>query len=95
VLVTPYALRHWSEVRQAWQHDKGKAVVVGSLSSLSYLLMLIAFTLSPVSYVAPLRVVSSLMGVLLGTRLLNEGQSLRRLGAAGAMMAGVFALSLG
>ncbi len=95
VLVTPYALRHWPEVRQVWQHDKGKASVVGTLSSLSYLLMLIAFTLSPVSYVAPLRVVSTLMGVVLGASLLNEGQSLRRLGAAATMMVGVFALSLG
>jgi drug/metabolite transporter (DMT)-like permease len=95
VLVTPYALRHRAEVRLAWRHDKGKAVIIGTLSSLSYLLMLMAFTLSPVSYVAPLRVVSTLMGVLLGTRLLNEGQSLRRLGAALTMVVGVFALSLG
>ena len=95
VLVTPFALRDWSAVRQAWKHDKGKATVVGTLSSLSYLLMLIAFTLSPVSYVAPLRVVSTLMGVLLGTRFLNEGQSLRRIGAAATMVLGVIALSIG
>jgi drug/metabolite transporter (DMT)-like permease len=95
LLLTPYNLRHWQAVRDSWREDRWKALVVGVLSSLSYLLMLAALAFSPVSYVAPLRVISTLIGVMLGTRFLGEGDVLRRLSAAGAMMLGVFALSLG
>ena len=64
-------------------------------SSLAYILILIALKVSPVSYVAPMRVVSTLIGVILGVGFLKEGDSIRRLGAAVMMVMGVIALSLG
>ena len=68
---------------------------MGILSPVSYVLVLTALTLSPVSYVAPTREISILLGALLGTRLFAEGDARRKLLASGAMMLGVIALALG
>jgi len=48
-----------------------------------------------VSYVAPAREISILLGVAMGARFLSEGHTARRLIAAGAMVVGVVALTLG
>jgi hypothetical protein len=48
-----------------------------------------------VTYVAPARETSILIGTLLGTTALAEGDTLRRLLAAGAIVVGVTALALG
>lgn len=93
--LTPYALRHWPQVQTMWQRDKGKAAFVAIFSPLAYILVLVALTISPVSYVAPLRVISTLIGVGIGVGLLREGHGLRRLSAAAVMVAGTIALSLG
>jgi drug/metabolite transporter (DMT)-like permease len=95
VLMTPYALAHRSEVRQAWREDRGKALIVAVLSPGAYLLILMALTFSPVSYVMPMRSISILIGVLLGTQLLGEADRRRRLMGSGAMMVGVVMLGLG
>lgn len=83
----PSLRRHWKP-----------ALAVATLSPLSYMMALTALKSSPVSYVAPLREVSILIGTLFGARLLGEGdaQSRRlRAIAAGAMALGVAALALG
>jgi hypothetical protein len=56
---------------------------------------LTALVFTPVSYVAPAREISILIGTTMGTRLLAEGQMRRRLIAAGAMAAGLVALVAG
>ncbi len=94
-LLTPYTLRHRESIRLAWRDDKWKALTVGILGFLSYLLILVAYEFSPVSYVAPMRVISTLMGVAMGSRFLGEGDTRRRLAAAGAMVLGVIALGVG
>jgi hypothetical protein len=53
----------------------------------------LAFT--PVTYVAPAREVSILIGTVMGTRLLAEGDAGRRLIGAAAMVLGITALALG
>ncbi len=68
---------------------------VALLSPLSYGLVLIALRLSPVSYVAPAREISIVLGAAFGARLLREGDAARRLTGAGAIVAGVIALALG
>jgi hypothetical protein len=50
---------------------------------------------TPVSYVAPAREISILIGTAMGTRLLAEGDAGRRFVAACAMMLGVVALAIG
>lgn len=68
---------------------------IGVLDSLSYILFLIALSFSQVTYLAPARQVSILIGALMGTQLLSEGASRRRLGAAMVMMCGLAGLALG
>jgi uncharacterized membrane protein len=45
-------------------------------------MVLVAFTMAPVSLVAPMREISVLIGAWLGVSLLGEGQRVRRLIAA-------------
>jgi drug/metabolite transporter (DMT)-like permease len=95
LLLTPIALRNWSEVKQNWQIYRREALGIACLSPLSYILVLTALAFTPVSYVAPTREISILLGVILGTQLLTEGQTARRLGAAAIMVSGVMLLILG
>ncbi|HEX5915699.1 MAG TPA: hypothetical protein VFY54_21555, partial [Rubrobacter sp.] len=62
---------------------------------LSYILVLTALVFTPVSYVAPAREISILIGAAMGARLLAEGDVRRRLIAASVMVLGILALALG
>ena len=95
LLLTPGAARDWGGVKRVWAQHKLEVFGVGLLSPLAYILVLTALRFTDVHYVAPAREVSILFATLLGARLLNEGDATRRLGAAGAMVAGVVALALG
>ena len=64
-------------------------------SRLSYLLLLTALVISPVSYVAPARETGILFGTLLGARYLAEGATARRIAGATAMVLGIVLLALG
>ncbi|HEX2618554.1 MAG TPA: EamA family transporter, partial [Phototrophicaceae bacterium] len=94
-LMFPFAASHWREVRQIWHDHWRKVVGVAILSPLAYVMVLHVLTFTPVTYVAPLREVSILIGVLMGSRWLSEGDSQRRLVAAGTIVAGVVAIALG
>jgi drug/metabolite transporter (DMT)-like permease len=94
-MLAPYALRQRAKVAAIWQSYRREVLVVATLSPLSYILVLTALAFTPVSYVAPAREISILIGVLLGTRLLAEGHARQRLIAAGAMVLGVVGLALG
>ncbi len=95
LLLTPFALRHRESTRQEWRTHRFEAIGVALLVPLSYILVLTAMQFTPVSYVAPAREISILIGTAMGTRLLAEGDVGRRLLAACAMVLGIVALSLG
>ncbi len=76
-------------------HDLRVLLVVAVLAPLAYILVLVAMTLAPLSLVAPAREISILLGVIVGAKLLQEGQMLSRLGAATMMVAGIVLLSVG
>ena len=94
-LLTPLAVRHRKEAFSLWRARKPEVLGIAVLSPLSYILVLTALVFTPVSYVAPAREISILIGVVMGTQLLAEGQAASRLLAAGAMVVGVAALALG
>ena len=95
VMLTPYALQNPVVVREMW-HNKWRHIVgVAVLAPLSYILVLIVMVGTPLSHVAPAREISILIGAVLGTRFLGEGQTTRRLIAAGCMVAGVVAIAAG
>ncbi len=91
-----WGVRHrWSEVRAEWQQHRIEAVGVALLSPLAYILVLTALRFSPVSYIAPFREVSILIGAMMGTYLLGEGEMRRRWSAAAVIVIGVMALAFG
>jgi drug/metabolite transporter (DMT)-like permease len=94
IVLAPIAIRRWDEVRASWTAFRREVVGIAVLDTLSYLLFLTALVFSPVSYVAPARQISILFGALMGTRLLAEGQTTRRLAAVGAMTVGLVILVL-
>ena len=58
-------------------------------------LIVVALARAPVSAVAPARELSILVGTLLGTTVLAEGQGARRLAPSAAIVVGVVALTVG
>lgn len=95
LLLSPLALRNRGAVREAWIRHRNSALAAAVLSPLAYILVLTAMTFTPVSYVAPAREISILVGAWFGARLLGEMQARRRLIAAAVMSAGVIGLALG
>lgn len=91
----PYALRDVAATRAAWRATWRWALVVAVLSPLSYVMVLYAMRLAPLSHVAPAREVSMLFAALLGGRLLGEGDVRARLAGAACIALGVAALALG
>ncbi len=85
----------WADIQKEWQMHHREALTVGILSPLAYILVLAALTFSPVSYIAPAREISILIGAAMGARLLSEGDVQRRLVAASVMVCGLVALALG
>lgn len=76
---------------------RGQNINVQQFSSypLAYILVLTAMVFSPVSYVAPAREISILIGTVMGAKLLSEGNYKARLLGACGMLMGLAALSLG
>ena len=95
LILAPYAFQHWGTVQDVWQKQWRYAVGVGVISILAYALILYALTFSPVSYIAPAREISVLVGTLMGSRVLAEQQPARRLIAAAAMVLGLVGLAVG
>ena len=95
VMLTPIGLRRWSTVRYEWATHRREAFGIAILSGVSYVLVLTALAVSPVSYVAPAREIGILLGAVMGSRWLAEGNAGRRLAGAGAMVLGVVALAVG
>lgn len=94
VILAPQALRNLPALHAEWLRSRRYIVAVGLLSPLAYLLVLFAVQRAPLSYVAPMRELSMLIGVYLGTRLLRETFLPSRLIGTLFMIAGVVALAL-
>ena len=94
-VMLPFALRDprgfWQACRSQWR----PALVVATLGPLSYVMVLYALTMAPLSHVAPAREVSMLFAALLGGQLLGEGDRALRLVGAAAIALGVAGLALG
>jgi drug/metabolite transporter (DMT)-like permease len=94
-LTAPLAWRRRVEVAREWREHRREAFAVAVLSPVGYLLILTALSVAPVSYVAPAREVSIVIGAFLGARVLKETGGARRLWAAVAIVLGIIALALG
>ncbi len=95
LLLGPIAVKRWPEVQRQWQQHRKEIIAVGVLCPLSYILVLTALVTTPVSYIAPAREVSILIGAVMGSRWLLEQEARRRLPAALVIVAGIVALAVG
>lgn len=94
-LLAPVVLRDRPAAAMLWQRQWKYALLVGTVSPVSYVLVLYAMQVAPLSHVAPAREVSMLFAALIGGHLLGEGDRLQRLLGAALIAAGVMALALG
>ncbi|MFO1195001.1 MAG: EamA family transporter [Rhodoferax sp.] len=94
-VMLPVALRDRAGFVAAWRTQWRASLVVAILGPFSYVLVLYAVRLAPLSHVAPAREVSMLFAALLGGTLLGESDRRMRLLGAGAIAAGVGALAFG
>lgn len=94
-VLAPLVLRTPEVVRQHWRQQWKYALAVGVLSPVSYVMVLYALQIAPLSLVAPAREVSMLFAALIGGRLLGEGDRVLRIAGALCIATGVAALSWG
>jgi len=94
-VMLPFALRDPSGFAQAFRLQWKAALVIAVLGPLSYVMVLYAVRLAPLSHVAPAREVSMLFAALLGGQLLGESDRTVRLLGAACIAGGVVGLALG
>ncbi len=95
LLVAPWVVVTMPEWRAVLARSWRVVLGVGVLSPISYMLVLQAMRLAPVSLVAPARELSMLVAALAGATLLGEGQLGRRLAGSTLIAAGVALLARG
>lgn len=94
LLLKPTVIDKWGRVRDTWKSYYREVIGVAVLSPLAYLLVLFAMSSSLVSYGAPLRECSILIGAFMGTHFLAEKQMWRRLSAASIILVGIILLAI-
>ena len=94
-LLTPFAWQRRGEVAREWREHRKHAFIMTLAAPAAYVLVLTAMSFTLVSYVAPAREVSILIGAFFGAKFLKESDQARRLWAAAAMVCGIIALALG
>lgn len=94
LFAAPYALRRWGSVRREVVARPLAVVAAAILSPLAYLLVLLALTFSPVSYIAAAREVGIVFGALLGALVLREPHGSNRLTGCSLIVLGVLGLAL-
>ncbi len=93
VLLSPIAYRRRGQVRAIWTDHRLGVLTVAIFNPLAYILVLVALTFTPVVYVAPIRELSVLLTVLMGSVLLGEGNLRRRLFWTTIILLGVIVLA--
>jgi drug/metabolite transporter (DMT)-like permease len=92
--LVPLLRGRWGAVAQEWKLHRTSIIVVGLLTPASYGLVLLALTLTPVSYVSAAREVSVVVAAVLGWLVLREGYGLQRLLGSVSIAAGLALLVL-
>jgi len=94
VLLFPFAFSQKDEIRREIKQHKWIIIAVGILSPAAYILVLEALKYAPLTVIAPARETSILLGVFMGSRVLNEEDGKRRIIASALILGGIIALSL-
>jgi len=96
IVLFPYVLakRRLSGITHELRHNSVAILVAGGLTFVAYGLVLTAFTLSRVSYVAPTREVGIVITVLIGALVLREPFGMGRLLGSVLIVSGLILISL-
>ncbi|HEY7495741.1 MAG TPA: SMR family transporter [Candidatus Tectomicrobia bacterium] len=90
LLLAPYVLgRQRAACRYAYQHLKTAICLIGMGSICTYLLILFAFRVGPVSYIVAVREFAVVIGALLGFLVLKERCTLRKVVGIAAITIGL------
>lgn len=95
VCLTPVAMHRRSDIAGIWRSHRREVVGIGILSTASYVMVLSAMAIAPISSIAPAREISIVIGSVLGMVLLRERGGWRRLGAAFVITVGVGLVAFG
>jgi drug/metabolite transporter (DMT)-like permease len=93
LLQAPFQLCRPDDLRREWQVRRKAIITVGLLSPTAYCLVLFAVQRAPISYVAPVREISMLVGTFIGASLLREELKPSQIAGAAIMLAGVVGLA--
>ena len=93
VILAPFAVRVPAALVAQWRQTPGAILIVGVLSPTAYLLVLLAVQIAPLSYIAPVREISMLLGTFIGAGLLRESVKPAQVLGAAVMLAGVAGLA--
>ncbi|MEX2426304.1 MAG: SMR family transporter [Thermomicrobiaceae bacterium] len=93
--LTPYVLaNHHTDAAHELRANPGLVFIGGLFVQGTYLIVLAAMTIAPVSYIVPLREVSVLFGAVLGMFFLKESMTPQRVGAAAIITTGVILIAV-
>ncbi len=95
VLLTPIAYHRRARLGAILERHWRAIIAVAVLSTASYVMVLTAMSIAPISSIAPAREISIVIAALLGTILLGERAGRRRLLSAIVITAGVGLVALG
>lgn len=94
ILLFPFVISQKDEIKREIKQHKWIIIAIGLLSPAAYILVLEALKYAPITVVAPARETSILLGVFMGSHVLNEKDGRRRLIASVLILGGIIALSL-
>ncbi|MEJ0105112.1 MAG: DMT family transporter [Bacteroidota bacterium] len=89
VLLLPFVLPQKEELKREIKVHKWTIIAIALLSPAAYILVLEALKYAPLAVVAPARETSILLGVFMGSRVLNEEDGKRRLIASVLILGGI------
>ncbi len=81
-------------LKKEWKTSKGSILICGVLSIFGYFLILLAFTMERMSYVAGLRQLSIVFAVLLGGHLLKEKNKRIRIASSIIIFIGAYLITI-
>jgi drug/metabolite transporter (DMT)-like permease len=93
VLLLPFVLPQKRELKMEIRKHKWNIIAIALLSPAAYILVLESLKYAPLTVVAPARETSILLGVFMGSRVLNEADGKKRLIASVLILSGIVALS--
>jgi drug/metabolite transporter (DMT)-like permease len=94
---TPLVLLRYGRraVVSEWRTNWLRIIIVGILSFASYMLVLVSYTLAPVSYAGAVREVSIVFAAFMGWRWLREDLGLLRILGASVIFVGIIIIAIG